>query len=376
MTRVKLQCLGPIRNRSLRAAFKVHSLVARHSNNFVYAHPRQEPNRNATMSPTANIPSTINSNASVISVSTEEARPYLGQRLDVMLAAILQRSRTQVQALLKDGLVHLNPATAKAQSSYRLRAGDSITIDPSPIETPESDPSGEAIPLEIVYEDDALIALNKQPGLVVHPAAGHWSGTLVNALIHHCGAQLAGRGGQQRLGIVHRLDKDTSGLILVAKTDEVHEKLAQAFAQRQVKKTYRALCWGIFRRTSGECRGAIGRHRVHRKKMTVPKIAERGREAWTDYRVLKQSKWGAEVECLLHTGRTHQIRVHLAHLGHPIWGDLLYGKRSPINEFYPARQMLHAARIEIAHPLTEKPLHLEAPLPDDYAASRSLLLGN
>jgi len=318
----------------------------------------------------------LNTLAPSRSISAEEVRPFIGQRLDVFLAAVLQRSRTQVQSLLKQGLVHLQPVAAKAQASYRLRAGDTVTVELSPIAPVDAEPSGEAIPLDIIYEDDALIALNKQPGLVVHPAVGHWSGTLVNALIHHCGAQLAGRGGQERLGIVHRLDKDTSGLMLIAKTDEVHERLAQAFAQREVKKIYRALCLGVFRRASGECRGAIGRHPVHRKKMTVPKNPERGRTAWTDYRVLKQGKLGAEVECLLHTGRTHQIRVHLSHLGHPIWGDTLYGKRGPINEFYPARQMLHAARIEIAHPLTGKPLRLEAPLPDDYSTSRDLLLKN
>jgi 23S rRNA pseudouridine1911/1915/1917 synthase len=317
---------------------------------------------------------TMNNLERTLSITEEEVRPFVGQRLDVFLAAVLQRSRTQVQSLLKQGLVHLQPATAKANASYRLRAGDTVTVEPSPIAPVAAEPSGEAIPLDIIYEDDALIALNKQPGLVVHPAAGHWSGTLVNALVHHCGAQLAGRGGQERLGIVHRLDKDTSGLMLIAKTDEVHERLAQAFAQREVRKIYRALCWGVFRRASGECRGAIGRHPVHRKKMAVPKNPERGRAAWTDYRVLKQGKQGAEVECVLHTGRTHQIRVHLSHLGHPIWGDTLYGKRTPINEFYPARQMLHAARIEIAHPLTGKPLRLEAPLPEDYSAARHLLL--
>jgi len=308
-------------------------------------------------------------------ISCDEARPFVGQRLDVVLAAVLQRSRTQVQLLLKQGLVHLQPAAAKAESSYRLRAGDSITIEPIPVAQIEAEPAGEAIPLDIIYEDDALIALNKQPGLVVHPAAGHWSGTLVNALIHHCGKHLAERGGQERLGIVHRLDKDTSGLILIAKTDEVHERLARSFAEREVKKIYRALCWGVFRRASGECRGAISRHPVHRKKMAVPKDPERGRAAWTDYRVLTQGKLGAEVECLLHTGRTHQIRVHLSHLGHPIWGDTLYGRRAPVNGFYPARQMLHAARIEIAHPLTGKLLRLEAPLPNDYAVSRGILLG-
>jgi len=332
--------------------------------------------------------------SSTLLITEDEVRPYVGQRLDVVLAAILQRSRTQVQSLLKQGLVelihsggstpdvsavpthssHLPSTAARPQASYRLRPGDTVTVHPSPVLPTEPDLSGEAIPLDIIYEDAALLALNKQPGLVVHPAAGHWSGTLVNALVHHCGAQLAGRGGQERLGIVHRLDKDTSGLMLIAKTNEVHERLAQAFAQRDVKKTYRALCWGVFRRASGECRGAIGRHPIHRKKMTVPKDPARGRAAWTDYRVLKQGKQGAEVECLLHTGRTHQIRVHLSHLGHPIWGDTLYGHRTPLNDFYPARQMLHAARIEIAHPLTGKPLHLEAPLPEDYLNAQALLL--
>jgi 23S rRNA pseudouridine1911/1915/1917 synthase len=309
-----------------------------------------------------------------ISISGEDVRPFVGQRLDVVLAAILERSRTQVQALLKLGLVQLQPATAKAASSYRLRAGDSVTVEPAPIVPIEAEPSGEAIPLDIIFEDDALIALNKQPGLVVHPAVGHWSGTLVNALIHHCGAQLAGRGGQERLGIVHRLDKDTSGLMLVAKTDEVHERLAKAFAQREVKKTYRALCWGVFRKASGELRGAIGRHVVHRKKMTVPRNPEKGRAAWTDYRVIKQSRIGAEVECLLHTGRTHQIRVHLSHLGHSIWGDTLYGKPTPVDGFYPARQMLHAARIELAHPLTGELMKLEAPFPKDYVEARASLI--
>ncbi len=303
------------------------------------------------------------------SISEEEVRPFVGQRLDVFLAAVLQRSRTQVQSLLKQGLVHLiaggstpdvsavpthlSTAVTKVVASYRLRAGDSVTIDSEPATPQHDEPSGEAIPLDIIYEDDALIALNKQPGLLVHPAAGHWSGTLVNALIHHCGQHLAGRGGQERLGIVHRLDKDTSGLMLIAKTDEVHERLSAAFAEREVKKVYRALC---------------------RKKMAVSKNPERSKSAWTDYRVLTQGELGAEVECVLHTGRTHQIRVHLSHLGHPIWGDTLYGKRTPINEVYPARQMLHAARIEIAHPLTDKLLRLEAPLPEDYATSRKLLL--
>ena len=313
-------------------------------------------------------------NPPIVAFKSEEVQPYAGQRLDVFLAAMLPRSRTQVQAMLKQGLVRLEPASAKAQASYRLRPGDTVMVESAPVLPAQAEPSGEDIPLDIIYEDDALLAINKQSGLVVHPAAGNWTGTMVNALVHYCGSKLAGRGGQQRLGIVHRLDKDTSGLILVAKTNEVHELLAQAFAQREVKKIYRALCLGVFRRVSGECRGAIGRHPIQRKKMAVPKDPERGRAAWTDYRVLQQGRNGADVECLLHTGRTHQIRVHLSHLGHPIWGDTLYGRRTTLNGFYPARQMLHAARIEIAHPLTGKLLRLEAPVPADYAESRALLL--
>ena len=268
----------------------------------------------------------------------------------------------------------MQPISAKARASYRLRAGDTVAVDSAPDSATQAEPAGEAIPLDIIYEDEALLAVNKQPGLVVHPAAGNWSGTLVNALVHYCGSKLAERGGQQRLGIVHRLDKDTSGVILIAKTNEVHEKLARAFADREVKKFYRALCTGVFRKASGECKGAIGRHPVHRKKMAVPKDPSRGRASWTDYRVLKQGRSGAEVECLLHTGRTHQIRVHLSHLGHPIWGDTLYGRRNPVNGSYPERQMLHAARIELAHPLTGKPLRFEASLPEDYLAAREKLL--
>jgi 23S rRNA pseudouridine1911/1915/1917 synthase len=303
----------------------------------------------------------------------KEVRPFTGERLDVFLAAILKRSRNHAQSLLRQGLVQLHSHPAKAEPSYRLRNGDTLTIQPE-LPAPDTDePAGEAIPLDIVYEDDAFLALNKQPGLVVHPAAGHRSGTLVNALVHHRGTRLARRGGQERIGLVHRLDKDTSGLILIAKMDEVHERLTRAFAERTLRKVYRALCWGIFPRVSGECRQPIGRHRVHRQKMTVLKTG--GRQAHTDYRVLRQGVHGADVECTLHTGRTHQIRVHLAHLGHPIWGDAVYGRSHQLADgFKPPRQMLHAALIEIAHPLTGKMMRLEAPLPEDYLAARKRLI--
>jgi len=327
-------------------------------------------------------------------ITVEKGSAHVGQRLDVVLAAELQRSRAQVQALIKKGLVQLEPASAKSAASYRLRAGDTMHVEAQSGSANVPSLEGEAIPLEILYEDDAMLALNKQPGLVVHPAAGNWSGTLVNALIHHRGAQLAARGGAERLGIVHRLDKDTSGVILIAKTDEAHEKLSRAFAERTIKKYYRALCLGKFRQMSGEVNAPIGRHPKDRKKMAVIKYfwrgpenkahrnnprtashtASKGRSARTDFRVLGQGKFGAEVECLLHTGRTHQIRVHLAHLGHPIWGDALYGKQAPVDGFCPSRQMLHAARIELAHPITGTELKIEAPSPADYLKCRDALL--
>src|ERR1700683_2034420 len=202
--------------------------------------------------------------ASALVFGGNEVRPRVGERLDVFLATVLQRSRNHAQALLKQGLVHLDPPSARAEPSYRLRSGDTITVHPPPPPAPAGEPAGEAIPLDIIYEDEALLALNKQPGLVVHPAAGHQTGTLVNALVHHLGGRLARRGGEHRGGVAHRLDKDTSGLILIAKTDEVHEQLSRAFSQRTVRKIYRALCRGVFRRASGECRGPIGRHPVER----------------------------------------------------------------------------------------------------------------
>jgi 23S rRNA pseudouridine1911/1915/1917 synthase len=306
----------------------------------------------------------------------EELATHVGERVDVALAVLLGRSRSRVQMLLKAGAVRLEAAAAPIEASYKLRLADVLVVRPGNPGRDDDDtesPRGEAIALDILYEDDALLALNKQPRLVVHPAAGHRTGTLVNALVHHLGVQSVTRGGAGRAGLVHRLDKDTSGVILIAKSDAAHEKLAAAFAGREVRKFYRALCWGTFRRQTGSLRESIGRHRVHRQKMTVLKTG--GRAAHTDYRVLTQGTAGAEVECELHTGRTHQIRVHLAHLSHPVWGDAVYGRLHPLADgFEPKRQMLHAARIEIAHPLTGKPLRVEAPLPADYVESRKRLL--
>ena len=174
---------------------------------------------------------TMNPPVPILSFGEEQIRPFVGERLDVFLAAVLERSRSHAQTLLKGGAVQVQPAPKRVLASYHLRKGDVITVQESPAVERPPEPEGEEIPLDILYEDDALMALNKQPGLVVHPAAGHWSGTLVNALVHHRGEKLAHRGGEARLGIVHRLDKDTSGVMLIAKTDEVHERLAPGFCQ-------------------------------------------------------------------------------------------------------------------------------------------------
>ncbi len=306
----------------------------------------------------------------------DELRDHRDVRIDVFLAGALERSRVFVQGLIENGHVVLSPHPEKLKPGYRLHPGDSLEVREESLraEAPPAVPEGEDIPLRILYEDEALLAIDKPPGLVVHPAAGHATGTLVNALVHHCGGPeaLASRGGEARLGIVHRLDKDTSGVIVVAKTDLAHERLGAQFADRAVSKTYHALCWGRFRPASGKCLGAIGRHKVNRQMMTVSQREGPGvRPARTDYRVLKQAPVGAWVECDLHTGRTHQIRVHMAHLGHPVAGDLIYGKKGLWNGKPVPRQMLHAARLSVQHPLTGKEIEFEAPLPDDF----QLLLG-
>ncbi|SDU09715.1 ribosomal large subunit pseudouridine synthase D [Verrucomicrobium sp. GAS474] len=304
--------------------------------------------------------------------STDHLRPHRDSRVDLFLAAELGRSRSFVQELIEAGRVVLAPNPERLKASYKIRAGDELSVVDEALvaKEPPVVPEGQDIPLSILFEDEAVLVLDKAPGLVVHPAAGHADGTLVNALVHHCGGSLAGRGGDARLGIVHRLDKDTSGLMVVAKTDLAHERLAAQFADRDVHKTYQALCWGQFRRPVGTCLNKMARHRIHRQKMAVVSPnSTAGKEAHTDYRVLLQGKPGAWVECLLHTGRTHQIRVHMTHLGYPIAGDQLYGRGGPKRlwdgEEVP-RQMLHAAKLAFTHPMTGKEIEFEAPLPEDF----------
>ena len=279
-----------------------------------------------------------------------------GLRIDQFLAArVTALSRSRIQDLMKSGHVRVNDRETKA--STKLRAGDRITLtEPPP--TPATT-GAEDIALEVLHEDSDLIVLNKPAGLVVHPAAGHWQGTLVNALLHHCQG-LSSIGGEERPGIVHRLDKETSGCLVAAKNDAAHRALTRQFAGREVTKIYLALATGKFRETSGILEGAIGRHPIHRKKMTVL-TGERGRAARTDYRVLRSVAAGALVECTLHTGRTHQIRVHLKHLGHPVLGDEVYGKRGKFS-----RQMLHAWKLGFTHPSSGERMNFTAPIPADF----------
>ena len=279
-----------------------------------------------------------------------------GARLDQFLASsVPELSRARIQDLIKAGHVTLNAGAAKA--SARLRVGDAISLqEPPPVATSTI---AEDIALDVLFEDDDLIVLNKAAGLVVHPAAGNWSGTIVNALLHHCRA-LSGIGGEQRPGIVHRLDKDTSGCLVAAKSDLAHQSLARQFARREVSKIYLAIVAGYVRFLTGTIDAPIGRHPVQRKKMTVV-VEGSGRAAKTGYRVVQELPTGTLVECTLHTGRTHQIRVHLKHLGHPLLGDEVYGKRAGFS-----RQMLHAWRLGFAHPRTGERVSFESPIPPDF----------
>ena len=285
--------------------------------------------------------------------SANEAR----LRLDQFLAKRLPEfSRSRLQQLIRDGFVRLNNSTSRPRQI--VRGGDKIQLTEPPLEKIETLP--EQIPLEILFEDNDLIVINKPAGLVVHPGAGHREHTLVNALLNHC-ATLSGIGGKERPGIVHRLDKDTSGCLVVAKNDAAHRGLSQQFADRTVQKIYLALVAGRLRQPAGVIEEKIGRHPVHRQRMSA--TALRGRMAKTEYRVVRWSEQASLVECSLHTGRTHQIRVHLHHLGHPVLGDKIYAPR--LGKDFP-RQMLHAWKLGFRHPRTEEWKHFEAPLPDDF----------
>ena len=286
-------------------------------------------------------------------------------RLDRFLATeVPDYSRSRIQQLIRDKFVTLNGASARPRDL--VRAGDKIELTAPPLEKIETLP--EQIPLEILYEDNDLVVINKPAGLVVHPGAGHRKHTLVNALLNHCTA-LSGIGGKERPGIVHRLDKETSGCLVVAKNDPAHWELSRQFAARTVQKIYLALVAGKLRKPTGVIEENIGRHPVHRQRMSA--TAVRGRAAKTEYRVVRSSDRASLVECRLHSGRTHQIRVHLHHLGHPVLGDKIYAPR--LAKEFP-RQMLHAWKLEFRHPRTQEWKSFEAPLPDDFATAIKLTI--
>jgi 23S rRNA pseudouridine1911/1915/1917 synthase len=278
-------------------------------------------------------------------------------RLDQFLARALPKfSRSRVQQLIRKQFVTCNDSPGRPRDL--VRAGDRIAVNEPPPEKIDIEP--EAIPLDVLYEDDDLIVINKAAGIVVHPGAGQREHTLVNALLHHF-PKLSGIGGKERPGIVHRLDKETSGCLLVAKTDEAHRGLSAQFAARTVEKIYLALVAGKLRKSAGAIEQKIGRHPVDRQRMSV--AARRGRAAKTEYRVVSSSHEMSLLECKLHSGRTHQIRVHLHHLGHPVLGDKVYGGR--FAKTLP-RQMLHAWRLGFQHPRTGERKSFEAPLPEDF----------
>jgi 23S rRNA pseudouridine1911/1915/1917 synthase len=282
-------------------------------------------------------------------------------------------SRGAMQRLIEQGHVLVNGRTVKP--THRPRAGEQVEIHWPEARSAEAQP--EEIPLTILFEDQSLLVLNKPAGLVVHPAAGHEEHTLVNALLHHCRGSLSGIGGVARPGIVHRLDMETSGCLVVAKNDETHLALSAQFAKRQVEKIYNAIVCGDLARESGEIRAAIARHPSHRKRMAARDDGS-GRAAHTSYRVLERLNAATLVEAQIHTGRTHQVRVHFQFIGHPLVGDETYGARQnarlkELTHYAAPRVMLHARELSFIHPRTEEPMSFEAPLPKDFREALKLL---
>jgi 23S rRNA pseudouridine1911/1915/1917 synthase len=276
-------------------------------------------------------------------------------------------SRGTLQRLIEEGHITVNGRPVKA--THTPRSGDEVSVTWPDVRPPEARP--EEIPLDVLFEDDDLLVLNKAPGIVVHPAAGHEAHTLVNALLHHCAGQLSGIGGVARPGIVHRLDKDTSGCLVVAKNDATHLALSAQFAARTTQKLYLAVLCGELARDSGEIHAAISRHPSHRKRMAISASAREGRAAHTSYRVLERLPHATLAEATLKTGRTHQLRVHFHHIGFPIAGDEVYGER-PTRRLEEAtgcpmpRVMLHAWKLAFEHPTTKRRRSFTAPIPDDF----------
>ena len=281
-----------------------------------------------------------------------------GARIDSFISARLEGvTRSAAARLLAEGQVLLNGRTAA--KSARVAAGDSVSVTQS--EPVETELAAQDIPLSIVYEDADVIVVDKPVGLVVHPAPGHADGTLVNALLHHCGDSLSGVGGEKRPGIVHRNDRDTSGLIIAAKNDAAHNHLAAQLADHTLARTYECIAVGNIRDDSGTINAPIGRHKTDRKRMAV---TPEGRAAVTHYEVIARYAGFTHLRCRLETGRTHQIRVHLAHIGHPIWGDTVYGAKKAVAGL--TGQCLHAVGLRFIHPRTGELVECSSPLPEEF----------
>lgn len=282
-----------------------------------------------------------------------------GQRIDKYIAEKQELSRVAVQRLIEEENILVNGKPTKP--SYIIQNGDEVTIQMP--EVKETDLKPQELPLDIVYEDDDIIVVNKAKGMVVHPAVGNPDGTLVNAIMAHCKGNLSGIGGELRPGIVHRLDKDTSGLLIIAKNDKAHLAMSEQIQNREVKKTYLALVKGAVPENEATIKMPIGRSTKDRKKMAV---TSKGKEAITHFKVLERFEKYTYLEVNIETGRTHQIRVHMAEIGHPVVGDMIYSNGK--NEFNIEGQMLHAHRLEFKHPITGKAMCLEAPLPKYFAS--------
>lgn len=306
----------------------------------------------------------------ILTVTAEEA----GARLDAYLASATELTRSAAARLMEEEQVTLNGK--RANKKDKVKAGDVIIVllpEPEPDEAIPQD-----IPLDIVYEDEDILVVNKPCGMVVHPAAGNPDGTLVNAILYHCGDSLSGIGGVIRPGIVHRIDKDTSGLLVVAKNDAAHLALSEQLKVHRVRRVYHAIVIGNLREDMGTVDAPIGRHPTDRKKMAVLRGADaHARDAVTHYRVLERFAGMCHVECRLETGRTHQIRVHMASLGHPLLGDPVYGGANhKFCENHPALihgQCLHAAELSLIHPRSGEEMHFTCPLPEDMERILELL---
>lgn len=292
-------------------------------------------------------------------IRLEAEADYLGERIDKYLGAVLEgRSRSYVQKLIQAGAVLVNESVVKA--SYRVEEEDRIEV-----EMPEPEKlhiEAENIPLSVLYEDQDLLIVDKPKGMVVHPSAGHLSGTLVNAVLYHCQGQLSGINGVLRPGIVHRIDKDTTGALAVCKNDAAHNHVAAQLKAHTITRKYRAVVGGIIKEDEGVIDAPIGRHPTDRKKMAVNE--RNGKRAVTHYRVLARLSGYTYIECQLETGRTHQIRVHMASVGHPLLGDTVYGPEK--NPYHLQGQTLHAQVLGLIHPSSGNYLEVEAPLPEYF----------